>query len=157
MNAKSTLPILLALSLLAPAAVAADGPPEVPAELDVAVAAEGVSPGAAVDVDVVLTPKPGIKINRYPNVTVKVPGVDGLVAASEGKAGSDRPPTPEDMEAGRNYFETVDPVRLSIAVDPGASVGRHEVEADVRYFYCVTESGFCAPKKTKVRIPIEVR
>jgi hypothetical protein len=151
--------LLLAVAALAafPAFAAADGPPEVPADLQVAVSADGVAPGETVDVDVVVVPKPGIKINRYPNVTVQVPEVDGLVAAAQGKAGSSKPPTPEDMEAGRNYFKTVDPVRVTLAIDAGADAGAHRVEADVKYFYCVTSSGFCAPKKTKVTIPLQVR
>ena len=39
----------------------------------------------------------------------------------------------------------------------GAKAGRHEVEAKLVYFYCVKKSGFCAPSRVTLKIPIEIR
>ena len=34
---------------------------------------------------------------------------------------------------------------------------RTEIEAKLTYYYCVVESGFCAPKRVPVNIPLKIR
>jgi hypothetical protein len=102
-----------------------------------------------------LQPKAGIKINRYPKIKLHVPAREGLVAEARVEVGNDRPPAPDAME--KNYFKVVDPVELRLPVDSAAPHGDHEVEAKLTYFYCVTESGFCAPKRVPIKIPLAVQ
>jgi hypothetical protein len=153
-------PSLLALAalVLSSGAWAAVRPPDVPAVLTVSVRPEAVAPGETARVRIDLAPVDGIKINRYPQIKLVVPARSGVVAAGEVKVGDSRPPSPEKMESGGNYFATVDPVELDLAVDAAAKPGQHDVEGELTYFYCVTKDGFfCAPKRVKVAIPLRVR
>jgi hypothetical protein len=100
-------------------------------------------------------PNAGIKINKYPKIKLAVAEQPGLVAPAEGTVGAAAPPPPEDLES--NYFKTVDPVSLSLKLDAKAAPGRHEIPARLTYFYCVAASGYCAPARVNVKIPVEVR
>lgn len=102
-----------------------------------------------------LSVNPGFKLNKYPKVKLAVPGVEGLVAGGETVIGSDAPPPPDRIET--NYFKAVDPLRLRLAVKPGAASGPHDVDAKLSFFYCVAASGFCAPGKLALKIPVNVR
>ncbi len=128
-------------------------PPKEPARLELSVSP--ASPGGEARVTVRLHPADGIKINRYPKIKLKVPGRPGLVNPADAAVGSAEPPPPERIEA--NYFKTVDPVELTLHVDPRAAAGRHDVSGQLSYFYCVASSGFCAPAKVAVTIPLLVR
>jgi hypothetical protein len=57
----------------------------------------------------------------------------------------------------KNYFKTVDPLALLLSIDPAAETGTHELEAKLTYFYCVSASGFCAPKTVPVKFAVNVR
>lgn len=129
-------------------------PPKEPAKVAISVAPETAAPGGAVDVVLTLSPKKGIKINQYPKIKLTVPAQDGLVAAAEASVGNDAPPAADDLDS--NYFKKVTPLKLTLPVDEGAAAGEHEASGKLRYFYCVTASGFCAPAKVDVKIPIRV-
>ncbi len=104
-----------------------------------------------------LTAASGIKINRYPKIKFNVPAREGLVSGGESTLGNDSPP-PIDAGTGANYFDdTVDPLRLVLDLDAQAPRGRHDLEGQVKYYYCVVKSGFCAPAKASVKIPLTVR
>jgi hypothetical protein len=130
-------------------------PPAMPAKIEVDVAPEEVAPGGRAQVTVKLEPIAGVRINRYPQITLKVAARDGLVRAGEVTVGNTTPPPPDKMST--NYFETVDPLKLDLDLDESAPPGSHKVAGQLIYYYCVKASGFCAPKKTSVEIPIEVR
>jgi len=130
-------------------------PPAQPAEIEIAVSPAAVAPGGQADVTLRLTPRQGIKINRYPKIKFRVEERSGLVAAGEAALGNDKPPPPQQMSS--NYFDQVEPLRLSLSIDEAASSGRHELDAHLTYFYCVTRSGFCAPAKTPLKIALDVR
>lgn len=157
LGVRKTLVSLLSPVLLIPAlaALAAQPkPPQNPARIEVRVSPEPTSPGDQVEVSVRLDPLDGIKINRYPKIQLSVPATEGLVAAAEVSVGNDAPPPPDRLEA--NYFKTVDPLILTLNVDPAARAGDHSIEGKLRYFYCVIESGFCAPARVALKIPISV-
>lgn len=146
------LPLLASLLV---GASAPKTPPKEPATIQIAVAPEATKPGEEAKVTVHLSPLDGIKINKYPKIKLKVPGQEGLVGAGEAAIGNSEPPPPDKMEG--NYYKTVDPVELTLHVDPKAAAGRHEVTGQLSYFYCVAASGFCAPAKVSVSIPLTVR
>ncbi len=148
--------LLLALAASAGAVQSAPPakPPEHPAEIRVVVAPEAVGPGDEARVTVTLVPMAGVKINKYPKMRVQVDAQPGLVGAAEVAVGNSEPP-PEDQLLS-NYYKTVDPMSLVLKVDAGAPRARHKIPAKVSYFYCIP-SGFCAPKKETVTIPLTVR
>lgn len=114
-----------------------------------------VAAGAEAKVTAQLIPNAGIKINKYPKIKLAVAEQAGLVGAAEASVGASAPPPPEDMES--NYFKTIDPVALSLKVDAKAAKGKHEIPARLTYFYCVAASGYCAPARVNVKIPVDVR
>ena len=130
-------------------------PPKEPARVEVSVFPEAARPGGETRVTVRLSPADGIKINRYPKIRLKVPGQEGLILSAEAAVGNKEPPPPDRIEG--NYFKTVDPVELTLRVDPQAPAGQHKVQGQLSYFYCVAASGFCAPAKVPVSIPLTVR
>ena len=144
-----------AIGLSAALASAGEPPKKEPAKVTIAVEPGAVAAGAETSVTVRVEPEPGIKINRYPKIKVTVPAAEGLVGAAEASIGNPAAPPPDQLES--NYFKSVEPVRLSLHVDPGAKPGTHDLEGRVSYFYCVAASGFCAPAKVAVKIPVTVR
>jgi hypothetical protein len=137
------------------ACLAAPKPLATPAKIDVDVAPAQVTAGGSAQVTVRLEPIAGVQINRYPQITLKIPARDGLVGEGEVAVGSAAPPSPSKLDS--NYFDTVDPLTLELRVDESAPRGKHSVAGELTYFYCVKASGFCAPKKTSVEIPLEIR
>lgn len=146
----------LALLLAIPVAALAAAPPAPePAKVTTSVAPDAVAPGGVVAVTVQIVPGPGIKVNRYPKIKLQVAAQENLVPASEAAVGNDAAPPAGQLEA--NYFHTVDPVRLEMKVSRDAKPGVHTIPAKLSYFYCVAASGFCAPARTTVEIPVTVR
>jgi hypothetical protein len=128
-------------------------PPRNPAVIQIAVAPERVAPGGETTVTVTLEPIEKVKIARYPQIKLQVPAQPGLVMAAETAIGDAEPPAPEHLE--HNYWGKVDAVVLTLQVDPAAKSGRQEVEAKLRYNYCVSGS-FCAPARVPVKFTIDV-
>jgi hypothetical protein len=160
MHKRKTASALVLLSGLASAWAASTAPPAKPTgaepvKVGIAVAPTAVAAGSEAEVTVALSVNPGFKVNKYPKIKLAVPAVQGLVGGAEISSGSDAPPPPDRLES--NYFKTVDPLKLKLAVDPSASPGRHDVDAKLSYFYCVAASGYCAPAKVALKIPITVR
>jgi hypothetical protein len=149
------LPVALAAGAYALAAPPSSGPPKEPAKIEITVSPDAVSPGDSAEVTLRLTPKSGIEINRYPKIKLTVPEQDGLGGEAEVSIGDDAPPPPDHK--GGNYFETVDPVKLEIDLAAGAKRGEHEFDGRLVYFYCVKKSGFCAPARVNVKIPVTVQ
>lgn len=155
MRTPATPLLLLALTLLSALAVQATTvkPPKVPAKITIEVDPESVAPGGEASVKLTLDPITGVKINRYPKIKLQVPESEGLVGAAQVAIGNEKPPPAGQKN---NYWETVEPVTLTLAVDESASSGEHEIEAKLTYFFCMPASGFCAPKRVPVTIPISV-
>ena len=105
---------------------------------------------------VTLRPNAGIKLNKYPKIKLQVPGAPGLVAAAEGAIGNAAPPPADHLDA--NYYKGgVDPLVVTLHLDKAATPGPHDVPAKLSYFYCVAASGYCAPAKVDVALPLTVR
>jgi hypothetical protein len=155
-SANKLLSIALASAVAATAGVSSAQvkPPEKPAEITVEVAPAVVAPGGQAEVTLRLDPIDGIKIARYPQIKLKVPAEDGFVDEALATIGSKTPPPPDKLAT--NYWKTVDPVVLTLTLDDAASIGSHEVDAKLTYYYCVS-GNFCAPKRVPIKIPIAVR
>jgi hypothetical protein len=141
----------------APAPSAADsGSTEAPVKWTVTVAPAPVAAGGDGAATVTLVPKAGIKLNKYPKIKLQIPASAGLIDAAEGSMGNAAPPSADNLDA--NYYHgEVEPLTIKFHVDAGAAPGRHDVSAKLSYFYCVAASGYCAPAKVAVSIPVTVR
>jgi len=150
---RKLLSLLIFFGIALSAAAAAG---ETPVKVDVAVSPETVGAGSDASVVVTIATKPGIKMNKYPKIKLQIPAVAGLIEGAEQSLGNAAPPPPDKMET--NYFHGgVDPLKVTLHVDPQAEKGRHEVHAQLSYFYCVAASGYCAPAKAELTIPVTVR
>ena len=145
------------ITLLLMAAMTAPAPtPDAPVKISVAVAPSPAVPGQDAAVTVTLQPGPGIKVNKYPKIKLQVAAAAGVVGAAEGSIGESRPPASDQLES--NYYKGgVDPLVVQLPVDAAATSGKHDVTGRVSYFYCVAASGYCAPAKVDVSIPLTVR
>ncbi len=126
-----------------------------PIDLDIRVDPGTATAGQDVQVTLRLTPRSGFKINKYPQISMKVAEIDGVVLASSGSVGSKTPPEPEALS--NNYFKTVDPLVLTLKLEPGVKAGRYEIPGKLKYFYCVKASGYCAPMQEDISIPVTVK
>jgi hypothetical protein len=147
---------LVAFSTTPASPDARPGSADPPIKISVSVSPESVPSGSEAAVTVQLDPKPGIKLNKYPKIKLQVPEVAGLVAAAEQSMGNPSPPPADQLDA--NYFHgSVDPLKVTLHMDAQAAKGRHDLHAKLSYFYCVAASGYCAPGKAEVTIPVMVR
>ena len=144
---------------VSPAGSASGGgshPTDAPTKITVAVTSPFVGAGSDAVVTVKLDPRPGIKINKYPKIKLQVPAVPGLVTAAEQSMGNPAPPPADQLDA--NYFHgTIDPLTITLHLDPQATKGPHDIRAKLSYFYCVAASGYCAPAKAELTLPVTVR
>ena len=141
--------------MAAPGAATVQGAEKEPARIDVQVGADSVAPGETARVTVTVVPSSGIKINRSPKIKVTVDEVEGLVGGAEATVGNPKPPPVDDPES--NYFKKPEAVELDLTLSSDASSGQQQIAAKVKYFYCVTESGYCAPARAELTIPVNVR
>lgn len=126
-----------------------------PARLQFDVSPSPASPGGELAVRLTLIPAKGIKINKYPKIKLQIPAQDGIAAPSEGSLGATAAPPPDKLDD--NYFKSIDPLEVKVTLDAGAKPGAREIEGKVTYFYCVAASGYCAPAKVAVKIPVTVK
>jgi hypothetical protein len=144
-----TLVVLTCLGSLGAGAT----PPAEPAHIDLQVRPESVASGGEAQVTLRLEPKAGVKLNRYPRIKLSVPAQQQLAAKAEISVGSDRPP--DDL--AQNYFDKLQPLTLTLRLAESLPPGRHEIAGQLSYNYCVPASGFCAPKRVALKIPVQVR
>lgn len=155
---RSATCFLLAVFGLALFPVSAAGPKASGADavkIDLQVSPNTIAAGGETEVTLRVAPKNGFKLNRYPKMKLIVPAADGLVERAEGAVGDDQAPPPDQLET--NYFKSVEPLKLRLKLAPGLSRGKHEIDGRLSYFYCVSASGFCAPAKVPVKIPVTIR
>jgi hypothetical protein len=145
---------MLMLVFTAAAALAGE-PLAKPATIEVRVAPDEIEPGGEARVTLRVVPIEGVKINRYPKIKLTVPEVDGVVLPAEAALGNPKPPPVDDPES--NYFKKPEDLALDVRVSPGAPVGPLQIEGRLKYFYCVAASGYCAPARAEVKIPVTVR
>lgn len=150
------LPIVVASALALSGVPASVKPPKNPAKITVDVTPQAVSPGGEAEVTLKLEPIDGVKINRYPKIKLRVPAHEGLVAETEASIGNSTPPPPDQKDKKANYWNKVDPLIVKLNLDAAAASGNHEIDAKLVYYFCVPASGFCAPKRVPLKIPIVI-
>lgn len=109
-------------------------------------------PGRPVSLDVILTPPEGIVLNRYPGIKLVFESSPGLRPSSPEVFLGSREPI-EDPD--RFYFNAGEPLKLEVVAEKGKKTTR-TLRGDLTYFYCVKASGFCAPARQKLELPVKV-
>jgi hypothetical protein len=148
------LPVLIAIAAaaLAPHASAAATERRPPVKLQVETSQEP-SPGRLgqeLEVLVRVGPPEGVELNRYPGIRLEIEDAPGF-RAEERRVflGSEKPVADPKLA----YFKEIAPLRLGLVPD-GAGPGTRTIRARLVYFYCVTASGFCAPGRQTLEIPV---
>ncbi len=153
MPTSTRLPMLLALVAAlaaAPSASAAKRPVTPTLGVAVAQAPDPVRPGNSATVALTVTPPEGILLNRYPGIRLRITPSDVADASEPEVFVGSRTPIEDPDEV---YFDGPVPIGVDLVTKRGArEAGR--LEGQLRFFYCVKKSGFCAPGRQDVSIPI---
>ena len=153
------LAVLLVLAASAPLALApaalAGGRHKAPPRMDLKLAQD--PPKAAVgdefQLSVQVVHPEGIKLNRYPGITLEIAKAPGIALASKTAFVGSKKPITDPAKFG---FHEIPPLVLRGKVQKGRK-GTRYLEGTLKFFYCVKKSGYCAPGEQKVRLPLYVR
>jgi hypothetical protein len=150
-----SLPLLLALVLslgpaLGPALGAAPKRPKVKLSIDSRVSPEQPAPGGSAQVRLSLNVPEGIVLNRFPGITFTPAESEGLRFAEE-KTHLGLEKMSEDPD--EQYFPLPVPFEVAVEVDEGAR-GSAVMVGELKYYYCVKKSGYCAPARQQVRVSL---
>lgn len=106
--------------------------------------------GAKAELRVVVEPPAGIRLNRYPGITLEIGKARGVkLTSSKAFVGVTEP----IADISKFGFETIDPLVLELVPQKR---GHLVLEGTLKFFYCVKKSGYCAPGKQKIKIPLDV-
>ncbi len=151
----AVLLVLAASAPLAPGPAALAGAKKAPPRMDLKLAQD--PPRAAVGEDfrlsVTVVPPEGIKLNRYPGITLEIAKAPGIALSSKTAFVGSKKPITDPEKFG---FHEIPPLVLRGKVEKGRA-GTRYLEATLKFFYCVKKSGYCAPGEQKVRLPLYVR
>ncbi|MBP7149758.1 MAG: hypothetical protein KBD01_19705 [Acidobacteria bacterium] len=124
--------------------------PRVEVKLELSQAPDPIPVGREATVKIAVTPPRGIALNQYPGITLKLDRSDALrTASNEAFVGTHEPIEDPDKFA----FRRIDPLVLKVTPTRAGA----ELSGMLTFFYCVKASGFCAPGKQEVRLPLRVR
>jgi len=99
-------------------------------------------------VRVLVEPPEGITLNRYPGIKLAIEKSTGLTPGASGAFVGTTTPIDDPNEFA---FKKIEPLELKVT--PTRS-GTGEIEGTLTFTYCVKASGFCAPAKQKVKLPV---
>ncbi len=138
---------------LAPAALA--GSRKTPPRMDLKLVQEPpkATVGEAFELRVRVVPPAGIKLNRYPGITLEVAKAPGIALESKTAFVGSKKPITDPAKFG---FHEIPPLVLRGRVERGRA-GTRVLQGTLKFFYCVKKSGYCAPGEQKVRLPLYVR
>ena len=109
---------------------------------------EAIVAGSSGEIVVSLEVLDGYKINRIPQMQLKLTEVDGL-ALSETHMISPS----EDPKATSDYY--VDVPNFDVEVE-AAAAGVYEIPGELVYFFCSLADGFCSRQTVDVKVPVIV-
>lgn len=99
-------------------------------------------------VRVLIEPPEGITLNRYPGIKLVIEKPGGVsLGSSEAFVGTTTPIENPDEFA----FKKIEPLELKLTP---TRAGTAELEGTLTFTYCVKASGFCAPAKQKIKVPV---
>jgi len=147
------MPFALVLALVVPLGLALGAAPKRP-KVKLSIESE-ISPaeptaGAPAQVRLSLSVPDGIVLNRFPGITFTPARSEGLRFAEE-KTHVGLEEMPDDPE--EQYFPLPVLLQVDLEVETGAR-GSLEMSGELKYFYCVKKSGFCAPATQEVRVSL---
>ena len=127
--------------------------PDVDLKIQVALAPGPVKAGSKSEAVVTLTPPAGIHVNQYPPIRLTLESAPPVVFEPDTyKLGLDAMPDPPE----KNPFKTIDPIKVRFRVAPHASDAKVAVKGKLKFFYCVTASGYCARGSKDVAFTVPV-
>ena len=121
--------------------------PQVAVKLDLSHVPDPIPVGREATVKIAVTPPPGIALNRYPGITLKLDRSESLRTISNEAFVGSRDPI-EDPDAFA--FRRIDPLVLKLTPTRAGA----QLSGTLTFFYCVKASGFCAPGKQTVQLPL---
>jgi len=142
--------VLVLAALAAPAGAA--GQAKVTLAIDTRVVPDPLPAGGHGEVRLTLGVPEGVVLNRFPGITFTPEATPGL-AFDEDRAFLGLKKLAKDPAEA--YFEAIDPLVLGFSVAHEAS-GTLTVRGELKYFYCVKKSGYCAPGKQQVSVSVPV-
>ena len=146
--------LAVAACIAGPLAAVRAAIPEVDVKIDVALAPGAVKAGTKSEAVVTLTPPSGIHINQYPPIRLTFENAPPVTFEPDSyKLGLDK--MPDDPE--KNPFKSVDPIKVKFRVAPHTADANVPIKGKVKFFYCVAASGYCAPERASLTIPLQVR
>lgn len=145
--------VVLIAAVAAPHALALGKPENTPVmKLGVTVEPSPARPGEAATVKISIAPPQGIALNRYPGITLRIDKAERTsLEQNEAFVGSKKP----IQDVAQFAFETIDPLVLVVKPEAGGGSTR-TLEGELKFFYCVKESGYCAPGTQKVKLDVPV-
>ncbi len=153
------LAFLLVLAASAPLgpvpAALAGGRKKAAPRLDIKLSQEPprVAVGETFRLSVRVVPPEGIKLNRFPGITLTIDRAPGLTLDEPTAfVGSKKPITDPDKFG----FHEIPPLVLRGKVRGGRR-GTRTLRGTLKFFYCVKKSGYCAPGEQDIRLPLAVR
>jgi hypothetical protein len=92
-------------------------------------------------------------LNRYPGIKLTLDPNPALVFPDKTvKVGLDAMPDDPDT----NAWQTIDPIHVKFRVGEKAQAGKVPVKGQIKFYYCVAKSGYCAPGKKDVAFNVPV-
>ncbi len=131
---KPALTMILALSLIGSEASGAGTKQNEYVRVEIALPKQPVMPGDNVDLLVTFKPIEGIHITGDPAVKISVS--PSTVVKLRGKQS-------QVVDSSTGYLSTKEPVKQQISLSSTASPGKHLLNADVTYYFCSDEAGWC--------------
>ena len=145
--------LAIVLTVATRALPAAPAAPDVDVKIDVAVPSSPVAPGASSEAVLKLTAPQGVHLNRYPGIKLTLdPNPELVFPDKTVKVGLDAMPDDPDQ----NAWDMIDPIHVRFQVGEKAQAGKIPVKAQIKFYYCVAKSGYCAPGKKDVAFNVPV-
>jgi hypothetical protein len=126
--------MLLALSIIGSEAPGADTKQNEYVRIDVDLSKQTAMPGDKIDLRVTFTPVEGIHVTADPEATISVS--PAKLAKLLGKL-------TQIVDSSSGYLSTEEPVIQPIRISSTAPPGKHLLNADITYYFCSDEAGWC--------------
>ncbi len=130
----SALAMVFALSIIGSEAPGAETKQNEYVRVEAALSKQTVMPGDKIDLEVMFKPVEGIHVTADPATKISVR--PSTVAQLRGKQS-------QAVDSSTGYLFTEEPVKQPIRISSAASPGKHLLNAEVTYYFCSDEAGWC--------------
>ena len=124
----------LALSIIGAEALGAETKRNEYVRVEAALSKQTVMPGDKIDLQVTFKPAEGIHITADPEVRIGVR--PRTLVRLQGKHS-------QVVDSSSGYLSSEEPLTQPIRISSAAAPGKHRLHADVTYYFCSDEAGWC--------------